>query len=219
MSNSNALPIALPLASIISVLSQKRDASMRKTYQYGIDRAMTHAHADDVTLDKVVRGCNSRRKIKKEETMINRRDLALSTLAVSTLAFATSGAALAASADEEAVAKKVEAFRLAQIAADPKALGELCWDDLSYSHSSGKVEDKATFITNATDGKSKFLSIEYKDPTIKVVGPAAIVRFHWVAEQEMAADGKKVPTNLHILMNWQKQGDDWKLLSRAATKL
>jgi len=192
---------------------------MRKTYQYGIDRAMTHAHADDVTLDKVARGCNSRRKIKKEETMINRRDLALSTLAVSTLAFATSGAALAASADEEAVAKKVEAFRLAQIAADPKALGALCWDDLSYSHSSGKVEDKATFITNATDGKSKFLSIEYKDPTIKVVGPAAIVRFHWVAEQEMAADGKKVPTNLHILMNWQKQGDDWKLLSRAATKL
>jgi ketosteroid isomerase-like protein len=51
------------------------------------------------------------------------------------------------------------------------------------------------------------------------VGPAAIVRFHWIAEQEMAADGKKVPTNLHVLMNWQKQGDDWKLLSRAATKL
>lgn len=191
---------------------------MRETYQYDLNRAMTHAHDDDVTLDKAERGCNTRRKIKKEETMtINRRDLALSTLAVSALALTTS--AFAASADEEAVAKKVEAFRLAQIAADPKALGALCWDDLSYSHSSGKVEDKATFIANATDGKSKFLSIDYKDPTIKVVGPAAIVRFHWMAEQEMAADGKKVPTNLHILMNWQKQGDEWKLLSRAATKL
>ncbi len=191
---------------------------MRETYQYGLDRAMTHPHVDNATLDKVARGCNTRRKIKKEETMtINRRDLALSTLAVSALAFTTP--ALAASADEEAVAKKVEAFRQAQIAADPKVLGALCWDDLSYSHSSGKVEDKATFIANATNGKSKFLSIEYKDPTIKVVGPAAIVRFHWVAEQEMAADGKKVPTNLHILMNWQKQGDEWKLLSRAATKL
>ncbi len=191
---------------------------MRETYQYGLDRAMTHPHVDNATLDNVARGCNTRRKIKKEETMtINRRDLALSTLAVSALAFTTP--ALATSADEEAVAKKVEAFRQAQIAADPKALGALCWDDLSYSHSSGKVEDKATFIANATNGKSKFLSIEYKDPTIKVVGPAAIVRFHWVAEQEMAADGKKVPTNLHILMNWQKQGDEWKLLSRAATKL
>lgn len=191
---------------------------MRKTYQYGLKRAMTHVHDHHATLDKVARGCNTPCKIKKEETMtINRRDLALSALAISALALTTQ--ALAASADEETVAKKVEAFRLAQIAADPKALGALCWDDLSYSHSSGKVEDKATFIANATDGKSKFLSIEYKDPTIKVVGPAAIVRFHWIAEQEMAADGKKVPTNLHILMNWQKQGDEWKLLSRAATKL
>lgn len=191
---------------------------MRKAYQYGLDRAMTHPHDQQVTLDKAARDCNTGHKIKKEETMtINRRDLALSTLAVSALAFATP--ALAASADEEAVAKRVDAFRLAQIAADPKALGALCAEELSYSHSSGKVEDKATFIANATDGKSKFLSIEYKDPTIKVVGPAAIVRFHWLGEQEMAADGKKVSTNLHILMNWQKQGDEWKLLSRAATKL
>lgn len=179
---------------------------------------MTHAHDDGVTLDKAARGYNTSRKIKKEETMtINRRDLALSTLAVSALALTTP--ALAASADEDAVTKKAEAFRIAQIAADPKALGALCWDDLSYSHSSGKVEDKATFVANATDGKSKFLSIDYKDPTIKVVGPAAIVRFHWMAEQEMAADGKKVSTNLHILMNWQRQSDEWRLLSRAATKL
>src|SRR3954447_279894 len=157
---------------------------------------------------------------------INRRELSISGLALSSLALSTvavsqlalTTSALALSADEQAVAKKVEAFRLAQIAADPKALGALCSDELSYSHSSGKVEDKATFVANATDGKSKFLSIEYKDPTIKIVGPAAIVRFHWIAEQEMV-DGKKVPTNLHILMNWQKQGDDWKLLSRAATKL
>lgn len=120
-------------------------------------------------------------------------------------------------ADNDAVAKKVEAFRLAQIAADPKALGALCADDLSYSHSNGFLEDKAAFIANATDGKTKFLSIDYKDPTIKVVGPAAIVRFHWMAE--MVTDGKQISNSLHILMNWQKQEDEWKLLSRSATKL
>jgi hypothetical protein len=48
---------------------------------------------------------------------------------------------------------------------------------------------------------------------------AAIVRFHWVGESEAVADGKKSATNLHILMNWQKRGADWKLLSRASTKL
>ncbi len=148
---------------------------------------------------------------------MNRRELALPALALGLLSVSP---AFAASAGDEAVAEKVEAFRKAQIAADPKALAALCADELSYSHSSGKVEDKPTFIANATDGKSKFTSLEYQDTTIRVVGPVAIVRFHWVGEQEtIPSDGKKIPTNLHILMNWINQGGDWKLLSRAATKL
>jgi ketosteroid isomerase-like protein len=147
---------------------------------------------------------------------ITRRELALPALVVSLFGIVP---AFAAGADEQAVAEKVEAFRKAQIAADATALGALCAEELSYSHSSGRVEDKATFIANATSGKSKFLSIEYKDTTIRVVGPAAIVRFHWLGEQESVPDGKRSSTNLHILMNWQKQGSDWKLLSRAATKL
>jgi ketosteroid isomerase-like protein len=147
---------------------------------------------------------------------IDRRQLVLSALAIGLAGVVP---AVAASADEDAVAKNVEAFRAAQVAADPKALDALCAAELSYSHSDARVEDKATFIANATSGKSKFLSLEYKDPTVRVVGPAAIVRFHWVGESQAVADGKKNSTNLHILMNWQKQGSDWKLLSRASTKL
>ena len=75
------------------------------------------------------------------------------------------------------------------------------------------------FIANATSGKSKFLSLAYQDVSVRVVGAAAIVRFHWVGESQAVADGKKSATNLHILMNWLKQGADWKLLSRASTKL
>jgi ketosteroid isomerase-like protein len=47
----------------------------------------------------------------------------------------------------------------------------------------------------------------------------AIVRFHWLGESESVPDGKKSATNLHILMTWQKQSGEWKLLSRGATKL
>jgi hypothetical protein len=152
-----------------------------------------------------------------EETMnINRRRLVLPALAISLLGvFPT----LAASTEEDAVAKKVEAFRVAQFEADAKAFDVLCAAELSYSHSDGHVEDKATFIANSTSGKSKYLSLQYLDPQIRVVGTAAIVRFHWVGESQSVADGKKSNSNLHILMNWQKQGADWKLLSRAATKL
>jgi ketosteroid isomerase-like protein len=147
---------------------------------------------------------------------IDRRHLVLPALAIG---FVGVLPALAGSADEEAVAKSVEAFRAAQVAADAKAFDMLCAAELSYSHSDGRVEDKAAFIANATNRKSRFLSLAYQDPKIRVVGTAAIVRFHWVAESESLADGKKSATNLHILMNWQKQGADWRLLSRASTKL
>jgi ketosteroid isomerase-like protein len=160
---------------------------------------------------------HSQHKQKMEETMnIDRRQLALPALALGLLSVVP---AFAASPDEEAVARNVEAFRKAQIAANAEALAALCAPELSYSHSDGHVEDKATFIANATNGKSKILSLEYQDLKIVVVGPAAIVRFHWLSEAESVADGKKSSTNLHILMNWQKQGADWKLLSRASTKL
>lgn len=147
---------------------------------------------------------------------VDRRRLILPVLAVGLLGATPTWAA---SADEEAVAKSVEAFRKAQVAADREAFEALCAAELSYSHSDARVEDKATFIANATSGKSKFVSLEYREPKIRVVGPAAIVRFHWVGEAESVPDGKKSNTNLHILMNWQKQGADWKLLSRASTKL
>lgn len=142
-------------------------------------------------------------------------------LAMSALAFGMLGItpALAISPDEEAVTKSVEAFRTAQIGANAKALETLCAPELSYSHSDGRVEDKATFIANATSGKSKFLSLAYNDMKVRVVGNVAVVRFHWIGESEAVADGKKSNTNLHILMNWVKQGPDWKLLSRSSTKL
>ncbi|HET6196195.1 MAG TPA: nuclear transport factor 2 family protein [Acetobacteraceae bacterium] len=130
-----------------------------------------------------------------------------------------SSAAQAMTADEEAVAKRLEAFRAAQVAADAKAFDALCASELSYSHSDAHIEDKATFIKNATAGKSKFLSLKYDDPSIRVVGDTAIVRFHWLGESEAVADGKKSSTNLHILMIWQKQAGEWKLLARASTKI
>src|SRR5712672_4357460 len=132
---------------------------------------------------------------------IDRRMLFLPALAIGLLGVIP---AFAASADEDAVAKSVEAFRAAQVAANAETLDALCAAELSYSHSDGRVEDKATFIANATNGKSKFLSLAYQDPSIRVVGPAAIVRFHWLAESESIPDGKTSATNLHILMNWQK---------------
>ena len=145
---------------------------------------------------------------------ITRRDLALPALALPLLAALPAFAG----ADEDAIAKSLEAFRAAQKAGNPEVIALICAEELSYSHSSAKIDTKASLLDAIAKANYKWTSLEYRDPTIRVVGPAAIVRFNFVGEQEFN-DGKKTPQNLHILMNWQKQGSDWKLLSRAATKL
>ena len=82
---------------------------------------------------------------------IYRRQLALPALAIGLLGIAP---AFAVSADEDAVAKNVEAFRVAQFTLDAKGLGVLCAAELSYGHSDARVEDKATFIKNATTNRN-----------------------------------------------------------------
>ena len=145
---------------------------------------------------------------------IDRRQLAFPVLALGLL----SAASAFAGADEDAIAKNLEAFRAAQAAGNTEVIASICAEELSYSHSNAKIDTKASLLNGIATANYKWTSLEYKDPTIRIVGPAAIVRFNFVGEQEFT-DGKKTPQNLHILMNWQKQGNDWKLLSRAATKL
>jgi hypothetical protein len=151
---------------------------------------------------------------------INRRMLILPAVAIGLLGMIPGSVVPAfAGADEDAIAKNLETFRAAQAAGKAEGLASICAEELSYSHSNGAVDDKATLLSGITNANYKWTSLEYKNPTIRVVGPAAIVRFNFVGEQEFTADGKKVPQNLHILMNWQKQGTEWKLLSRGATRL
>ena len=146
---------------------------------------------------------------------LDRRQLALPVLALALVGVAPAFAG----PDEDEISKKVEAFRAAQAAGNADGIAPLCAEELSYSHSSGAVDDKAKLLAGVKNANYKWTTLEYKNPTVRIVGPAAIVRFNFVGEQEFAADGKKTPQNLAILMNWQKQGNDWKLLSRSATKL
>ena len=149
---------------------------------------------------------------------IDRRSLALPVLFAGLMAILPSDSQ-AATAEEAAVQKRVEAFRDAQRAKDAKVLTAMSADELSYSHSDAHVEDKATFVTNATSPKSKVISIENTDIWVRVVGATALVRFHWTSESETVADGKHTTANLHVLQVWQKKSGVWKLLARCSTKL
>ena len=119
---------------------------------------------------------------------------------------------------EPAVAAAAERLRIAMIDPTPAALGALVSDDLSYGHSGGKVDTKASFIADLVAARSDFVSITITEQTVKVVdGQTAIVR-HTLAADTLDA-GKPGKVALKILGIWQKQGGDWKLLARQAVRI
>ncbi|MBK7870308.1 MAG: nuclear transport factor 2 family protein [Saprospiraceae bacterium] len=118
---------------------------------------------------------------------------------------------------ETAVANTVETLRKAMVDADKSALENISAEELSYGHSSGKIENKSEFVEAIVSGKSDFVKIDLSDQTIKVVGKTALVRHKFFAETN---DGGKPGTvTLHILTIWQKQKGGWKLLARQAVRV
>ena len=116
---------------------------------------------------------------------------------------------------EGAISAAVENWRKAMIAADKSALDKLTTAELSYGHSSGRVETKAEFIEALVTGKSGFSAIELTGQTINVVDKIAIVRHTFNATRRKEGDKVKL-FNLTI---WMQQQDQWKMLARQAAKL
>jgi ketosteroid isomerase-like protein len=154
---------------------------------------------------------------KREEVLkLSRRHLA----AAGALALAAPTlirSAHAQSADNETVKTAVEELRTAWIKKDKAKLEALTTEQLSYSHSDARLQNKAEFIAGVMTRKGTLKSLEWPDMTIQVVGNNAIVRHLWVSESEL--DGKVTNTKIGVMQVWQKQDGSWKLLARASWRL
>ncbi len=117
---------------------------------------------------------------------------------------------------QQEVESAVEKLRRAMLDGDSSALAAIVSDELSYGHSSGHVEGKAEFVKKIASGQSDFVTIDLVNQTINVSDKTAIVRHNLAAKTN--DNGKAGEVHLHILLVWQKQHGDWKLVARQAVK-
>ena len=151
---------------------------------------------------------------------VSRRHLAAAMAAsgASVLAVSSGAPARAQTSDATAVAEAVAALTKAMLAPDKARLEALTADQLSYGHSSGKVEDKATFVDVVASKKTVYKSIELSNQTVAVAGNDAIVRHAWESESG-TGDGQWNVSKIGVLQVWQKQASGWRLLARQAFKV
>ncbi len=144
---------------------------------------------------------------------LSRRDLAVA--GVFALGAASLIApALADSGDEAAVKKAVADMRTAYLNKDKAALEAMTLAQLTYSHSDGRIEDKAKFIEGVMNRKATVKSLEYPEMTVAIAGDTAIVRHLWVSESEL--DGKTTNTRIGVMQVYKKQDGGWKLVARSS---
>ncbi len=124
----------------------------------------------------------------------------------------------AQSKDEKAVAEAVSNLRKGMLDGDKDLLDQVTSANLSYGHSNGKIEDKATFIQVLASGENDFVTMDVTDQTIKLLNKnTAIVRHNFSAQTNNG--GTPGSTKLGVLLVWQKEQGKWKLVARQAFKL
>ncbi|MBP6687759.1 MAG: nuclear transport factor 2 family protein [Lacibacter sp.] len=118
---------------------------------------------------------------------------------------------------EAQVSAAIEKLKLAMVSGERAALESIVADQLSYGHSGGLVETKAQFVEKIASGSSDFVTIELKNQTISISGNTAIVRHELHATTNDS--NKPGEVHLRIMLVWQKQAKEWKLLGRQAVKI
>jgi len=113
---------------------------------------------------------------------------------------------------EDEVTAAINAWRQAMLTHDVPQMKKLLHPDVTYCHSSGITQDKATVLEKV--GGSDYF--EYTDTTIRIHGNVALVKN--VTDMRSAAT-KDTPNRLNVLYVWVKGADGWQMIARHPIKL
>lgn len=139
--------------------------------------------------------------------MKKRSLLLLMTLSISVFA------AMPKADDEKAVLAAIKQYQDGMVNHDPASVAKVLADDLSYTHSSALMENKADVLKGIT-GVVKYNSIEFKSTKVRQYGNTVITSHEAMFNSPTAA------SHVYVTMVWVKQAaGNWQMVQRQATKL
>ena len=120
--------------------------------------------------------------------------------------------------DEKAVMATLEAMAQASVKKDLAALEKIYSADITYSHSSAKLQNKAEVLKDAA-GPGVVESMKFRDANVRVYGNVALVRC--ITELRNGTPGKMHDNHLNILWVLAKGPgpNGWQVVARQTTRL
>ena len=100
---------------------------------------------------------------------------------------------------------------------DSLALLDLVSSKVTYGHSNGVIEDKATMVQKAVSNKIIYKNSVLEKLSVDVDGSTAIVRHNFRATS--VENGTEALLNLSIMQVWRKEKGKWRIWARQAVKI
>jgi ketosteroid isomerase-like protein len=100
---------------------------------------------------------------------------------------------------------------------DWAALDAALADDLTYVHSTARLESKTEHIANLRGGKPHYRGIAPRDRRARVHGNVGIV--NGVSEMHVERDGKEQRFTVRYLAVYARVGESWRMIAWQSTRV
>jgi len=100
---------------------------------------------------------------------------------------------------------------------DWTALDAALADDMTYVHSTARLESKAEHIQNLRAGKPHYRGIAPRDRRARVLGDVGIV--DGVSEMHVERDGKEQRFTVRYLAVYARRAGEWRLIAWQSTRV
>jgi ketosteroid isomerase-like protein len=100
---------------------------------------------------------------------------------------------------------------------DWTALDSVLADDLTYVHSTARLESKAEHVANLRDGKPHYRGIKPRERRARVHGNIGVV--NGVSEMHVERDGKEQRFAVRYLAVYAKAGEHWRMIAWQSTRV
>jgi ketosteroid isomerase-like protein len=130
-------------------------------------------------------------------------------------------AAAGPSPREDKIAQQVRAVERQRVQAlttnDLAALERLLADDLTYTHSTGAVDSKTTFLASLRSGDAKYETMEHDDLRVRTYGETAVLTGR--TRVKVKSRGEDLSLQLRFTLVYAKRAGRWQMVAWQSTRL
>jgi len=145
--------------------------------------------------------------------MIRRVRMGLLALALAALPVA----AVAAPSTDEAILKLEDQRIQAMLAGDVATLDRVLAPELTYGHSNGKMDTKASFLAQIRSGDLRYKALRRQDVRVQVIDSTAIVTGQAALDVRTAAGDVSIPIRFTDV--WVRRGDHWEMVAWQSARI